>query len=308
MISRGSQEPAVRSAGPQFPSFREHEGPYNVRHEELVGYDGKFWNTSDDLPPLSEEEFFAVVSHTKSVLNRYGVTNPDPPLDELDFFVVDDGYFDRTVRVEVANHIRFWEIVGALLEELSVSLRSWRLWRIMFSASNSDNVIVVYPDGVRVDEVERVPSVGDRVNQIAEEGLRAWSQRERHRTQRRRDLARALPGAFEELKNALTPAVLVRAFDTLSRTFLDTMDEGLPGRSIAILFREDPFLAPDGVGFLTAPPDEPFLSYCAMPDGRLLNLASYEAPVNSKVMLVFEPTSSTITLCRSGKKWTFGGR
>jgi hypothetical protein len=61
--------------------------------------------------------------------------------------------------------------------------------------------------------------------------------------------------------------------------------------------------------FTTEPPDQLGYPYFAMPDGRLLNgtVPRDEVPTVAKMLLDFNPPGDTITLCRSRRKWTFGG-
>ena len=87
-------------------------GPDNVRSEDLSR---TVWNINDDRPTLSEEEFEEVVSLVRSVVRKHGTVNPDLSFDDIDFFILEEGKFDRTVLVEVANFVRFWAEKGSEL-------------------------------------------------------------------------------------------------------------------------------------------------------------------------------------------------
>ena len=293
----------VVSAGAAFPSYLQHDGPYNVPPEEASAIAP--WITGESLPSVGEAELSEVQSVVRAALRKHGAIDLVAPLYEVDFFVCTDHAFDRTIRVEVANYVRFWDAVVALLKDLSCCLEKWPLWRVMFDADADDDVIVVYPNGVRVDYEERASSVTDRVIGIAEARLRGWGRRERHRSQRRAELAAALPAAFEFLETSSDPAVLVRAFDTLSEPFSDRQNEGGEGTSLAILFRDDRDY--HNWNYATDPPEEPFYAYWATPTGRLIQGAtpSEDVPGVAKLMLVFEPATRSLTLSRAGKQWKF---
>ena len=102
------------------------------------------------------------------------------------------------------------------------------------------------------------------------------------------------------------PAILVAAFDTLSHPLSDSIgEEQCMGRSIAILFRDERDY--HDLHFTTEPPDQLGYAYFATPSGRVLDTwPSDEVPVTAKLLLDFHPPGKTITLCWSGRKWTFG--
>ena len=317
-MKTGLQEVIFRVADRRYPSIKEHDGPYNVLPEELMACgrlscrEPRTWNTSDELTILSEAEFAEVVSLVRSTVAKYGETELSSPRWEakIDFFIVEEGGFDRTVKIEVIDFVRFWEVAIPLVRDLCDCLKKRLLWRIMFeeySPDSRENVILVYPGGVRVDHDEKASAVTNRVVQIAEAKLRDWSRREHHRRGRRRELGRALSAAFKELEQGADPVVFVAAFDTISYPLHDTADEeGCPGRSIVLLFREERDY--HDLHFTTEPLDELGYPYFATQDGRLMSasgLATDEVPSGAKLLLDFHPTARTIALHMSDRKWVF---
>jgi hypothetical protein len=295
----------VPRASSKYPAFKEHMGPYNISKEEASVWGELPWQTVKRLPPRSEEEFEAVANQTKIAVSKFGMINQPPFESEIDFFIEEEGCFDRTIKIEVIDYVRFWEVVIPLMSSLAACLQEMPLWRIMFEADqdgNLDEVVVVYPEGVRLDNEK---NISFRLMQIAEQRLRRWSHREYHRRQRREELAQAIPRAFKKLHKSTAPVVHVASYDKVSFPLRDDQEEGQTGKSIILMFRDERDY--HELSFETDPPDELGTAYFATPSGRILDplLPDNEIPSCTRMILDFNPPEDSITLCWPKKKMTF---
>jgi len=140
----------------RFPSFLEYRGYYNVNPEEhrTETYDPRedahnYHQSVAKLPELTPNEHNDVADTVYACLEKYGV--PDVPPEGLRRFyryAVQDNIGDRTIRLSLPHSgVLSLELVKRLQAE---ALKDHPLWRILIGAHRDEDVVLVYPNVIRV--------------------------------------------------------------------------------------------------------------------------------------------------------------
>ena len=244
-------------------------GPYNIPGSSFPDYDADFWIESDEITELTFDEFYNVRSDVVAALSRHGKVYGEIEGDH-DFFVYDDKFFDRTQKIELETSDRLPSLLAPAAAELQEVLQKHSTWRVMFIGRGHDSqsreqFFVVYPDVVRIRQLDNAANVADAVTANARLRVAHNEGRIKHQRQRVSDLALATRSAFAELDNSDSDVVFVAWFDTVSALDWNWGWEGKPGMSTWLLLRRP--VPGDDDGFLQA--DTEFSMYWALPDGSV---------------------------------------
>src|SRR5260370_13253938 len=171
------------------PSFIEHSGLYNLRPDEIhadeLGQLAPCVRSQDNLPKLTWKEFHAVQSLAYECLHRYG-RFPGVGAKEVDKYYrycIGDELVDRTLHIELpCPQILNPELIESFQREV---LSQHALWRAAIGAQNPQDVVMIYPQVVRVGNAS---PKADIVKELAKVISRETSAREPHEGPRRRQL------------------------------------------------------------------------------------------------------------------------
>lgn len=267
----------------------DHMGPYNIPRSDIPDAsphdDGEAWAETEKIHSLEISEFYEVRDEIVAALSRhgkaYGECEGDP-----DFFVYDDKFFDRTQKIEIEATDRLAEFLVPAIAELQGVLRKHSLWRVMFIGDGHDRqaqeqFFVVYPDVVRIRQLQLGKSVDQALVENVQIRLRHEAERKEHLRQRDCDLKIAIARTFLEMDNSSDDLRLVAWFTTVSAVDWDWGWEGKPGTSVWLLLGRN---LPDTHEVVQA--DIDFSTWWALPDGRVTRVEP-EA-LNARQLLHFE--------------------
>jgi len=201
-----------------FPSYLEYQGLYNTTLEDwvdILGEEAKlcsYFQSVEQLPPLTWEEFWDICSAVEHVLVKYGRL-PGMSEEQAKIFYkycVDGTLRDRTVQVDLP---RSEVLTPQFVEQLQREVLGTRpLWRILIMGVTPDTVVIIYPKVVRVGTV---PPEGDWKAALAETVNKVEQIREMKEGPQRRQLAYLrpiIPAEIRKLQGGKPR--LVAAFDT----------------------------------------------------------------------------------------------
>jgi hypothetical protein len=268
-IKRNDRRESISMSTPLQRPDLDFMGPYNVPRSSFPDYDADFWTESNDVTELTIDEFHNVRLDIVAALSKHGKVYGEAGGDH-DFFVYDDKYFDRTQKIELETSERLPSVLGPAVAELQRVLQKHPTWRVMFIGHGHDSqsreqFFVVYPDVVRIRQLDNSENVASAVTANARLRLAHNEERIAHQRQRVADLNLATRSAFAKMDTSDTDVVLVAWFDTVSALDWDWGWEGKQGMSAWVLLRRP--IPYDNDEFLQS--DTEFSRYLAFPDGAV---------------------------------------
>jgi hypothetical protein len=260
-------------------------GPYNVPAADFPDCDGEAWTENDKVKRLATSEFHKLRADIVAALSKHGKVYGESE-GEHDFFVYDDKFFDRTQKIELETTDRLAKIIVPAVAELQRVLRKHSLWRVMFIGHGHDSqaqeqFFVVYPDVVRIRQLQPGKSVDQALVENAQVRLRHQREREEHQRRRNADLKKAIVAAFSDMDSSEDDVRLVDWFTTVSAPDWDWGWEGKAGTSVWLLLRRDLPESADGVQS-----DIEFSAWWASPDGSVTR--DETKPKNARQLLHFQ--------------------
>ncbi|MBS0207910.1 MAG: hypothetical protein JSS27_03055 [Planctomycetes bacterium] len=132
------------------PSAEEFNGYYNIRDEESPSQQYPILRSTTALPVWDELEFWDVYFAAEDWSRENSPAAPKPEIDHLASpgMWVRDWSSPRTLLVDIGDHS--W-LTPSLLKRLQADVvKKFPLWRFSLIGEASSNVIMVYPDAIRI--------------------------------------------------------------------------------------------------------------------------------------------------------------
>ena len=279
-------------------------GPYNVSATEFEIPVDSIWTERDDIPELSLEEFYRVRAAVVRGISKHSTVYGEVDGDS-EFYVYDDKFFDRTQKVEITPSPELSQSLPAVIAELQEVLKEHPLWRVMFVGEGYEEQarqthFVVYPDVVRIRQLDKSKTVAEAVRQNSQLRQRFIQERKKHQEQRNAALKKAVQSAIERMNRSDDEVLLVAWYDTLSVVDWDWGGEGQPGSSIWLLVRSPTTEDEIETEF------KDFYPYWVTKDGKI-NLEKSESEPSFQLWL-FEDSELIVDKLEikvSGKKYSF---